>query len=189
MAIREYMINNQGDFSYGYYQKGKFSADFSNLDLTAPMLKLYTSSDVMFLYCGTFTSHGNRDGNGKVVWFSLSTDENYYYAEGEWSGTTLSSGNAFKQELLTTSRDSDWILTYSGNIKNDMFHGDINFTWQKPDGSQYDSAVIHAEYGTLDCLWQEGEKYVYAQGSSGLYWSTNSVHGLDGYTYIFPQYQ
>lgn len=103
-------------------------------------------------------THPTEDaaGNGKTVWFSLSTAENYYYADGEWSGITLSSGNAFKQIFITDTNEDNWIFTYSGNIENDSFHGDINITWQKPDGSQYDSATVHAEHGTLDYLWKEG---------------------------------
>ena len=183
MAIREYMVNNQEDFLYGFYQKGKFDSNWNDFDLTSPILKVASPSNSPYVYYGNLASTGSRDGNGKTVWFSFSTAEDYYYADGEWNGTTLSSGNAFKQELITTSDGNDWIFTYSGSIENDMFHGDINFTWQKPDGSQYDSAVIHAEHGTLDCLWQEGDSYVYAQSSSGLYWRKNSMDGLKGYSY------
>lgn len=149
------------------------------------MLKLtsFSNSNAVCVHYGTYASNGRRSGNGKTVWFSLSTAENYYYADGEWNGTTLSSGNAFKQIFITDTNEDNWIFTYSGNIENDSFHGDINITWQKPDGSQYDSATVHAEHGTLDYLWEEGGKYVYAQGSSGWYWSSSTMDGLKGYTY------
>lgn len=185
MAIREYMVNNQGELLYGFYQKGKYDNDCNNLDLTSPMLKLTSpsNSNAVYVHYGTYASNRRRSGNGKTVWFSLSTAENYYYADGEWSGITLSSGNAFKQIFITDTNEDNWIFTYSGNIENDSFHGDINITWQKPDGSQYDSATVHAEHGTLDYLWKEGGKYVYAQGSSGWYWSSSTMDGLKGYTY------
>ena len=186
MAIREYMITNQDNLLYGFYQKGYFSADFNDLDLTSPMLKLnsFSNSTAIYIYCGTFSSEAERNGNGKALYFSLSTAEEYYCADGEWSGTTLSSGSAFKQELITTFDGTDWLLTFSGNIENDMFHGDINLTWQKLDGSQYDSTTIHAEHGTLDCLSEEPHKYVYARGNnSGMSWSKSSKNGLKGHSY------
>ena len=143
MAIREYIINNQIDFLFWYYQNGKFSTDYNDLDLTLPILKLtsLSNSKAMYIYYGTVASAGDRYGNGKTVWFSRSTAENYYYATGEWNKTTLSSGNAFKQELITTSDGNDWIFTYSGSIKNNMFYGDINITQTNLDGSPYKNFI------------------------------------------------
>ena len=180
MAIREYMVNNQGELLYGFYQKGIFDSDCNNFDLTSPILKIASPSNSPYIYYGTCASDGNREGNGKTICFSLYAAEKYYYANGMWKNNRLSSGNAFKQDL-----QNDWVFTYSGNIENDMFHGDIDFTWQKTDGSQYDSTTLHAEHGTLDCLWKEENSYVYAQGSSGQYWKKSYVDGLKGYTYKF----
>ena len=185
MAIRESIKNNKENFhgTKHYYQNGKEKENYLNLDTSLPMLSMYISSKAARVYCGTLDSSGNMNGNGNIFYFSFDT-EDYYYANGEWKSNELAAGTAFKQESITTTSGNDWIFTYSGNIEDDMFHGDINFTWQKPDGSQYDNATIHAEHGTLDCLWEIADGYVYAQGNnSSRYWYKYSMTDLKGYTY------
>ena len=165
-----------------FYQNGEIGP-LANFDKSLPVLRISTIiyADNITISQGIYGSDSPNIFSGKKINIFFNTG-NYYYIDGIWKNGMVS-GTAIKREAVTTTSGDSWIFTYTGNIENNMFHGDITFSWQKPDGSESDSDIIHAEHGTLDCLWEENGKYVYAQGSSGVYWFKDSLKGLEGYSY------
>lgn len=69
---------------------------------------------------------------------------------------------------------------YTGNITDNLFNGDITFTGHYSDTGIQDTFVGHAENGTWNLIRQEGDRWIYAESSSGGYYYFNSQEALTG---------
>ena len=171
-----------------YYQNGEILS-LSECDMQKPIMKINKNQNHFGIFIGTLDSQGTPSGEGASVNVFFETN-NYYYAEGTWENGAVT-GSALCRETKKTSASNntfnEWIFTTSGNVVSDYFDGDITFQWQKSDGSEADSSLIHAQKGTYDCLEQTRyNERIYARGSSGKTWSTDE-NGLKNHSYKLYQ--
>ena len=73
----------------------------------------------------------------------------------------------------------DYDITYAGNVINGLWDGEVRMSWTQLSTGISDSAIINASYGDFPVLRQEGEKYIYAEGSTtGVYWWVDNENSL-----------
>lgn len=82
----------------------------------------------------------------------------YRMRKGTWDNGKL---DGYFEVYCSNGYAEGYEVTYSGNVMNNYWNGDVTMSWvQVSDGSS-DSGVIHAINGEFPVIRQEGEKYVY----------------------------
>ena len=78
------------------------------------------------------------------------------------------------------SAGDTWNWSWTGNMTDNLFDGNITVSWSRTDGSEKDTGMIHAENGTFPCIRKEGNSaYVYLEGTStDRYWMVSSEDDL-----------
>lgn len=123
-------------------------------------------------------SNNQRSGSGKQfgIWNNSAEDNCYAVTTGQWQNNKANGQCTYEIRYLGNPSD-DYV--YTGNVTDNLFNGDMTVTWWDEDRNQ-NSGVGHAENGTWNLIRQEGDKWVFAENSSGGYCYKNSQEYLTG---------
>ena len=165
-----------GDGIY-YYQNGQ------KLD------EITEGSGMILSTAGVYTGDiqdSQRNGNGKQFGVYDDSDTQYTVTEGVWSGDVANGQCTFSSYAIPYSINgewSEWNWTYTGNVTNNLFNGDITVNWSRTDGSEADVGTAHADNGTWSSIreesGQEGTEYVFLEGTqTNVYWVSVTEEGL-----------
>lgn len=115
------------------------------------------------VYVGEITNN-QRSGSGKQfgIWSNSAEDNSYTVTTGQWQNNKANGQCTYEKRYLGNSIKD---RIYTGNVTDNLFHGDITVTWWH-NGAQY-SGVAHAENGTWNLIRQEGDKWIFVESSSG----------------------
>lgn len=115
----------------------------------------------------------NSERSGKGIQFVAFAEE-YIVMDGQWSGDKVNGQCTYS---YVNTEDNTENVIYKGNVKDNLFHGDISLKMYRSDGKQ-DTFYIHAENGTYDCIRIQDGKYVYGESNSNWYVYYDSEEGL-----------
>lgn len=129
------------------------------------------------IYVGEI-SNNQRSGSGKQfgIWSNSAENNGYTVTTGQWQNNKANGQCTYEKRYLENPIED---IVYTGNVTDNLFNGDITFTGYYASGTQ-DTFVGHAENGTWNLIRQEGDKWIFAESSSGGYWYKNSQEGLAG---------
>ena len=106
-----------------------------------------------------------RSGSGKQFGTYSNSDSAYEVTEGQWSGDKANGQCTYIRE---DPANIQWGETIVGNVTDNLWNGDLTYTWTSSDGVT-DSYAVHAEAGTYSCIRIEDGNYVFGESESGRY--------------------
>lgn len=130
-------------------------------------------------YLGNF-----KDGkfHGKGVYFDKGDYANttyYIVQKGTWKN---GKGNGYFEVFQSEGKIQDYEFEYGGTIKDDLWDGDVEFSWKNTKEKITDSTVIHAQNGVFPTLYTKDDGFnVYAAGETmawGTYEAQSEGNGL-----------
>lgn len=131
------------------------------------------------VYVGEIANN-QRSGSGKQfgIWSNSAENNGYTVTTGPWQNNKANGQCTYEKRYLEEPMED---MVYTGNITNNLFNGDITFTGYYSDTGIQDTFVGHAENGTWNLIRQEGDRWIYAESSSGVYYYFNSQEDLTGH--------
>ena len=148
-----------------YYQDGQIVDNIEN------------GKGLILSYRGVYSGdivNGKREGSGKQFGTYSGEEKIYTLTEGMWSGNKANGKCTYTKTNLEDESDT-WSIT--GNIKDNMFDGDLSYTKIRNDG-QKDTFIGHADNGTFSPIRKEDGKYVVWESSSGWSYYYDTEEGL-----------
>lgn len=130
------------------------------------------------VYVGEIANN-QRSGSGKQfgIWSNSAENNSYAVTTGPWQNNKANGPCTYEERYLEEPMED---RVYTGNITDNLFNGDITFTGHYSDTGRQDTFVGHAENGTWNLIRQEGDKWIYAESSSGGYYYFYSQEALTG---------
>lgn len=131
------------------------------------------------VYVGEIANN-QRSGSGKQfgIWSNSAENNGYTVTTGPWQNNKANGQCTYEKRYLEEPMED---RVYIGNITNNLFNGDITFTGHYSDTGIQDTFVGHVENGTWNLIRQEGDRWIYAESSSGGYYYFNSQEDLTGH--------
>ena len=107
-----------------------------------------------------------RSGNGRQFGTFTILDTMYTLTDGPWSDNMANGQCTYMVVDQANERNN---CTITGNVVNNLFHGDMTLDELTDDGPETFKA--HAENGVYTCIRiEDQEKYVYAESISGIWY-------------------
>ena len=121
-----------------------------------------------------------RSGEGRQFGAYSDSDTEYTVSDGTWSENMANGQCTYREFSRKDSAGDTWNWSWTGNMTDNLFDGNITVSWSRTDGSEKDTGMIHAENGTFPCIRKEGNSaYVYLEGTStDRYWMVSSEDDL-----------